>query len=248
MRKCRLGLFILFALLITARAYGGGPVVYAVTSVNWEPYWLTSDQKNDGILSDVMVELDRRIPHFLFSSPQLPVKRSRLIFTEGGTIIECCVNQNWRDGYDSGGQTIWSDVVMFTEEILLFPKGASFPVTQLGDLKGKTIATIFGYGYAGENQFTRHDTMDNIAQLGMVALGRADAAIIDRYEYQYMLRHSDAIQAIADKLEKGPVINRTALKMRIHSSRPDLVAPINNAINDMKTDGTIGKIISSYTD
>jgi len=247
MGECRLGFSILFALLIAARTYAGGPVVYAVTSVNWEPYWLISEQKIGGILNDVMTELDRRIPHFLFASPDFPVKRSRLTFHNGGTIIECCINQDWREPYDSGGKTLWSDTVLMTEELLVFPKGGSFPVTRLEDLKGKSIATILGYGYLGNDHFIRHDAMDNIAQLSMVAKKRTDAAIMDNYEYQYMLRNSSEVQNIADKIETGPVINRTELKMRIHSSRPDLVAPINSAISKMKTDGTIKKIIFSYT-
>jgi len=80
----------------------------------------------------------------------------------------------------------------------------------------------------------------------MVAMGRTDAAIMDRFELAYMLKHEPKVQAVADKFELGPVIGQSALRMRIHSSRPDLLAPVNSAIKDMKSDGTIKNIVESY--
>lgn len=248
MFRCCLVFSAFLMMLMTMQANAQSPVVYAVTSVNWEPYWIVSEQGSSGILNDVMIELDRRSPHFFFASPNLSVRRSRQAFHDGDAILECCVSEDWRAQHDVAGKTLWTDTVMLVKERLIYPKNAAFPANELKDLKGKSIATILGYGYAGDKYFNRFDTIDNIAQMGMIAKKRTDAAIIDAYEYDFMLKHSEEIQKISHQLEVGPIIHQSDLKMRIHSSRPDLLEPINRAINAMKEDGTIQKLIRRYTE
>jgi len=77
-------------------------------------------------------------------------------------------------------------------------------------------------------------------------LGKTEAGIIDRAELAYALKHNKVLRELDIKLDIGPVINRSELKMRIHLSRPELLEPINNAILKMKQDGTIQKIIDNY--
>jgi len=233
-------------LLISNYVYGNGPVYYSIPAISWGPYWLISDQNISGILSDVMKDLDRRLPYSFLASQRLPIKRAKFKFTQGGSVIECCVNIAWREPIDSGGTTLWTDSVMVTEEVIIFPIGQSFPVTSVADLKGKTVATILGYGYSGYDKFIRHDVQNNIAQLRRLVSGKSDAAIIDRFEFLYVLNHEPKVQAITDKFELGPVIGQSTLKMRIHSTRPDLLAPVNRVIKEMKVDGTIKKIVNSY--
>jgi len=246
MNAFRLMCCTIFLVLISNSVYGNGPIYYSISTINWDPYWLISDQNINGILSDVMKELDRRLPYSFLASQPLPIKRAKLKFTQGDPIIECCVNITWRESLDSGGKTLWTDSVMVTEEIIIFPIGQSFPVTSIADLKGKTIATILGYGYSGDDKFIRHDVQNNIAQLRRLVSGKSDAAIIDRLEFFYVLKHKPKVQDIKDKFELGPVIGQSTLKMRIHSTRSDLLAPVNRVIKEMKVDGTIDKIVNSY--
>jgi len=193
-----------------------------------------------------MKELDGRLDYKLEASAPLPVKRAKWKFANGGTVIECCVNIAWRDILDSGGTTLWTETVLDTAEILVFPIGQGFPASHISDLKGKSIATILGYGYLGDDKFIRHDSQNNIAQFREVARGLIDAAIIDQYELRYMLKYEPRVQSIAGKIELGPTISQSALKMRIHSSRPELLNSVNRAIKEMKSDGTIQRLLNKY--
>ena len=221
-------------------------VEYSVPRVNWEPYWIISDQNVSGVFSDLMKELDRRLDYNLKASVPLPVKRANWKFDNGGTVIECCINIAWRDVLDSEGTTLWTETVLDTAEVLVFPIGQGFPASHISDLEGKSIATILGYGYLGGDKFIRHDSQDNIAQFREVARGLIDAAIIDQYELRYMLKHEPRVQSIAGKFELGPTISQSALKMRIHSSRPELLSPVNRAIKEMKSDGTVRRLLKKY--
>jgi len=233
-------------LFISFPVHSDEHVEYSVTSVSWEPFWIISDKKVSGVFSDLMKELDRRVDYRLVASTPLPVKRAIWKFTNGGAIIECCVNISWRDATDSAGNTLWTETVLDTKEVIVFPIGQSFPATHISDLEGKSISTILGYGYIGDDKFIRHDTHNNIAQFGMIAKGLIDAAIIDQYELHYMLKHESRVQSIADKFELGPTIGQSALKMRIHSSRPELLSPVNRAIKEMKLDGTVKRLLNKY--
>ena len=77
-------------------------------------------------------------------------------------------------------------------------------------------------------------------------LGRTDAGIIDRVELAYTLKNSKVLKERNIKIEVGPVINRSELKIRVHISRPKLIAQINAALAKMKQDGTIQNIIDKY--
>jgi len=222
------------------------PAKYSVTDRSWSPYWIVEPSEVSGILNDIMIELDQRIDVSIIANSQLPVRRTQYRFKEGGVHIECCVSEAWRNSPEQAEVSLWTDEVMTVEEVLIFPPGKPFEFKQLEDLKDKLISTVMGYGYEGSEFFERSDSINNISQIQKVALARCDAGIIDRAELAYTLKHSQVLKDKKVTFEVGPVINRSALKMRIHRSRPELVAPINAAINKMKQDGTIQKIIDRY--
>jgi len=222
------------------------PVKYSVTDRSWNPYWIVELGEVSGILNDIMIELDQRLEISITANSQLPIRRTQYWFKNGEIQIECCVSEAWRNTPEQAEVSLWTDEVLTVEEILIFPPGGSFEFNQMKDLQGKLIATVLGYGYEGSEFFERSDSVNNITQIQKVALARGEAGIIDRVELAYTLKHSKVLKEKNVKIEIGPVINRSVLKMRIHRSRPELVAPINTAIKGMKQDGTIQKIIDSY--
>jgi len=219
---------------------------YSVTDESWNPYWIVKSEQTSGILNDFMLQLDQHLNTSLIANSPLPNKRAQMRFKEGAIKIECCVNEAWRTSPEQAEVSLWSDVVMSVEEVLIFPAGQRFEFNKLEDLKGKTIATVRGYGYVGDNYFQRSDSGDNISQIQKVALGRTDAGIIDRVELAYTLKNSKVLKERNIKIEVGPVINRSELKIRVHISRPKLIAQINAALAKMKQDGTIQNIIDKY--
>jgi len=217
---------------------------YAITE--WNPYWIIKSNKVSGILNDIMLEVDMRVGFDLEAGNPVPVKRAKHQFKEGEAQIECCVNPAWRPSPEQVEISLWTDTVLSVEEVLIFPYGGKFEFNSLEDLKGRLIATILGYGYTGSEYFKRSDSKDNVSQITKVSMGRGEAGIIDRIELAHALKNNLTLKERNVKIEEGPVINRSELKMRVHISHPELIQPINAAIEMMKRDGTINRIVKSY--
>ncbi len=239
--------FVLSVLLVSLSISSfSKPAKYSITDESWSPYWIIHSQKVSGILNDIMIQLDQRIAVTLIADQLFPPKRAQIRFKYGAVQIECCVNEAWRASEEQVKVSLWTDVLMTVEEVLIFPVGKSFEFNKLEDLKGKLISTVRGYGYVGSEFFIRSDSSDNISQIQKVALQRSDAGIIDRAALVYVLKNNKELKERNVKVEIGPVINRSDLKIRVHTSRPELVESINAAIKEMKQDGAIQKTIDSY--
>ena len=221
--------------------------LYSVPTVNWEPYWIVNRGEGRGILGDLMREVAALVPQALSPAEPLPVKRNQHLFDVGEIAVECCVNTAWRPQKDSNGVSLWSDTVMMTYETVITPRRADRSIDSVAALEGLDIATILGYGYAADDTFTRFDVANNIAQLTLVAAERVDAAIIDEYEYRYVVRQHPNVLPLANRLEKQARIGASELKIRIHSSRPDLLTPINEAIATLQERGVIEALVRAYS-
>ena len=240
----RLVLWVFLPLSLCAQADSAR---YAVTSESWEPYWIVRDSAVSGILSDVMQALQMYMGEPLLADRPLPPLRAQKQFRQGQVQLECCVSKAWRASPEQAEVSLWSDTVLEAEEVLVFPVGRAFAFGQLQDLQGHTIATVRGYGYIGSEYFTRSDSPDSKSQLLRLAQGRAEAAIIDRLELAYLLREHPELSGLSGRIELGPVINRSALRIRVHRSREDLLVRLNAAIARVRQDGMLTGIVERYT-
>jgi polar amino acid transport system substrate-binding protein len=236
--------FLLLAFPLTVQA---STLKYAVTNESWEPYWIFRDGHVSGILSDVMQALDAQMDASLVADTPQPPLRAQKHFREGLVQLECCVDIAWRKDPEQVKVSLWSDPLLGAEEVIIFPPGRQFAFANLKDLQDRTISTVRGYGYVGSQYFKRVDSPNSIAQLNSVARGRTEAGIIDRLELTYLLASHPEIEGQASRVELGPVVNRSELRIRLHSSRADMLSPLNAAIARIRADGTLAKILKRYT-
>jgi polar amino acid transport system substrate-binding protein len=233
-------------LLIQPLAGYADTLRYAVTNESWEPYWIVRDGRVSGIFSDVMLALDQQMDVALEAETPQPPLRAQKHFREAVVQLECCVSMAWRSAPEQVEVTLWSEPLLSTEEVLIFPSGRPFPFSRLQDLQGRVISTVRGYGYAGSQYFTRRDSPNSIALLNSVARGRAEAGIIDRLELTSLISSHPEIRALPARVELGPVVSHSELRMRLHRSRAELLKPLNAAISRLREDGTLAKITQRY--
>lgn len=221
-------------------------LTYAVTDESWAPYWIVEDGRVEGILQDVMQALRERVPVQFEASRPLPPLRAQKLFREGRLQLECCVNRAWRSAPEQAAVSLWSIPVLDSQEILLFPPGRAFVYRRMEDLRGRSIATVRGYGYAGSEYFQRNDGADALALVYNVAQGRSEAGIVDRLEWRYL--HSTRMQFKTPRwlVEEGPVINRSDLRIRLHRDQAQWLGALNAAIASMQKDGSIDRIVDRY--
>lgn len=236
----------LVASLLLAPVVQAKTLTYAVTNESWAPYWIVEDQRVSGIFHEFMLALDERLPEQLQASHPLPPLRTQKLFREGQLQIECCVSKSWRSHGEQVDVSLWTVPVLETEEMLVFAPGRGFPYQRLEDLRGRSIATVRGYGYAGSEYFQRNDGADARALIYLVAQGRSEAGILDRLEWRF-LRHEDAQQqAPRWQVEEGPTINRSQLRLRLHRDLAGRLDAFNAAIRSLQADGTLARIVARY--
>ena len=236
----------LVAGLLLAPVAQAKTLTYAVTEESWVPYWIVDEQQVSGVLHEFMLALDARLPEQLQASHPLPPLRTQKLFREGQVQIECCVSKSWRNDDEREALSLWTVPVLETEEMLIFAPGRHFPYRHLQDLRGRSIATVRGYGYAGSEYFQRNDGADARALIYLVAQGRSEAGILDRLEWRY-LQHEDAqLQAPRWQVDEGPTINRSQLRLRLHRDLVGRIDAFNAAIRSLQADGTLARIVARY--
>ena len=78
------------------------------------------------------------------------------------------------------------------------------------------------------------------------AHGRSQAGIIDRLELAYLRHGHPQLQSGSARVEEGPVINSSELRIRLHRSRAELLPALNAAIAQLRRDGSLQRIMSRY--
>ena len=254
MRKLQKGLLIMLALLLAAlpamaegtdqlaRIRSFGEIVVA-TEGAWAP-WTYHDE--DGTLVGFDVEVAQA------SAEKLGVK-AQFAETEWDGIFA---------GLDSSRYDIAANGVEVTEEraqkydfttpygyirTALIVRGDNEDITSFEDLKGKhtansiastymTLAESYGATAAGV------DTLDQTIQ--MVLSGRADATLNAEVSfYDYMAVHPDANLKVVALTEEASAV---AIPVRKGEDSASLLEAINQAIDELRTDGTLSAISEKY--
>jgi len=236
----------IIAVLLLAPAVQAGALTYAVTDESWAPYWVVEDEQVSGILHEFMLALDERLPEALQASHPLPPLRTQKLFREGLLQIECCVSKSWRSSAPQVESSLWTVPVLEAEEMLIFAPGKRFPYRRLEDLRGRAIATVRGYGYAGSEYFQRNDGADVRALIYRVVQGHSEAGILDRLEWRYLQHENAQLQAPPWNVEEGPVINRSQLRLRLHPALAGRLAAFNAAIVALQRDGSLARIVARH--
>ena len=237
---------VLFASLLLVPSVRAATLTYGVTDESWAPYWIVEQQHVSGIFHDFMLALDERLPEQLQASPPLPPLRTQKLFREGVLQIECCVSRHWRDDGVQGEVSLWTIPVLEAEEMLIFAPGRRFPYQRLEDLRGRSIATVRGYGYVGSEFFQRNDGADVQALIYLVAQGRSEAGILDRLEWRYLHHEHTQLQVSGGRVQEGPTIHRSPLRLRLHRLQASRLAAFNAAIRSVQADGTLARIVARY--
>ena len=132
-------------------------------------------------------------------------------------------------------------------EVVLVVRADNEEIRSFADLQGKTTANSIGSTYMElAEQYgatvSGVDTLDETIQ--MVLQGRVDATLnADQSFFDYLREHPDAeIKIVAETEEAGAI----AIPMRKGAETASLRAAVDQAILDLKADGTLTKLSETY--
>ena len=132
---------------------------------------------------------------------------------------------------------------------VLIVRGDNDSITSFEDLKGKRTANSAGSTYAltAEEYGAETVIVSTLAQtLDLVISGSADATLNAELSfYDYMKEHPDAnLKIVAALEENSPVI----MPVRKGEENASFLAAINQAIEELRADGTLKAISEKYFD
>ncbi|WP_257349471.1 transporter substrate-binding domain-containing protein [Pseudalkalibacillus decolorationis] len=114
----------------------------------------------------------------------------------------------------------------------------------IDDLKGKTVGTTQGSNYAkaAEEAGAKIKYYKGIAQvLADLNVKRIDAALNDRLFVQQELKDSNyKVKPV------GEPFNKTKMAFAFRKNQDELIEKVNNALKEMKEDGTIAELSQKY--
>lgn len=140
---------------------------------------------------------------------------------------------------------VFSDPIATSRIVFAKRVGDPFEYRDLGDLAGKTIGTVTGYGYTdaflADGRYRREPIGSTAQNLGKLALGRIDLTLDDASVLAYMLRRE--VPSLQDRivLTAGALQDNAMFIAFSRRSRPDVeavVADFNAGLAAMRADGS----------
>jgi polar amino acid transport system substrate-binding protein len=147
----------------------------------------------------------------------------------------------------------FSEPLVFDRIVVVVRRGREFPFASVKDLIGKRIGVLRGVAYGGEwaanlKNLTLEEDTDAVARMGKLVRGRLDAAIISSGAsgLDIALRQADLDRSQFTILPVPIIEDPNYLAMLKTPDSARTMAAINAAIDRMRADGTIGRIMAKY--
>ncbi|MFC3052647.1 substrate-binding periplasmic protein [Kordiimonas pumila] len=158
----------------------------------------------------------------------------RDMFARGELVLDCCSVPAWRSRPEEVAAQLWSEPFFYTADHLILHKDRTYDLPNPLDLRSYRVGVVQGFAYAEDTLFGEKVIRPSLADVFQSVVNEeADLTIANHQEFWRR-------QKLAPKpLVLGPVYHELALMARVHNSRPDLLARVNEAIRELKNTGQI---------
>lgn len=224
-------------------------LVLFIAHADVPPYYIDDpDQPGKGILPDVL----RAVAEPLgmdFTIRRLPDKRGWNMLESGGVDVYASA----REWVLEPDRFLWTEPFMHNADVLVHPAGSSLTYSRPEDLYGKSVATIKGFVYpALESHFAagrieRIDAPSPDALLELLTLGRADTAIVNRTEIEWMLRNRRDLDPSLFRVGQTPVdLAWYRFIFPRDKGWEPVVERFNTRIREMRGNGAMERVLDHY--
>jgi ABC-type amino acid transport substrate-binding protein len=218
-----------------------------IGTADWKPWQIVEEGSLVGITSEILQELSRRTGYKM-DVKTLPHKRLMLEFERQQIDMEPTVSQSWRE--EQRDISVYTRPYYETSDVILVRKGSGIAGTVAQDFKGMSLGCGLGYYYPEGFQAAFESGMiirdDNpVSEFNILKLAqeRLDGIIVDRIQAGYMIK---VFKLNAEDFEIAYVFRPSKLSLRLHKNKQDLLPMLNRALESMKADGTIKRIVTRY--
>ena len=234
--------------MLERSAYPRKEIIIGFNNVSWPPYLIKENNgKIHGIMIDVMKEIAQKHGFSVKIAP-LPEKRA-IRGIAGGEIDAYSKAKEW---VDDPNAYLWTDPVLDSTDVLIFPKDRPVKFATPEDLNGKKIGAILGYRYPllepyfADGRIKRDDVKKDSLMLRKLLKGRDDAAIINKLVAFWVIRQNPELKGQFAFSEKA--VGKAGCRF-MFSSKGDwqpFIQLFNRELADMKADGRLDAIVRKY--
>nr|WP_321513704.1 transporter substrate-binding domain-containing protein [uncultured Pseudodesulfovibrio sp.] len=255
-------LFILTVLFTTVTWIGTGfwtgciqaeaadkTITMFIPDTNWPPYIMDDPYLPDG---GVFVEVLRAVAEpldYKIKVMRLPNRRGWMMLEHG----KIDVHPKAMKWVPNATDFLWTDPFMQSEDVLIYAAETPLKYTSPKDLYGKSVATIKDFAYPvlephfGPNKIRRVRSVSPYSMLGLLAIGRVDAAVVNRAETQWLMRTKPELSPERFVLDETPCDSadyRFAFTKK--GNWEPFIQKFNTVLNAMKQDGRLEAILNKY--
>jgi ABC-type amino acid transport/signal transduction systems, periplasmic component/domain len=242
-------LMVASGVLGTSGAARGECLVAFIPDTNWPPYLIEdSGGKLSGLLPDLLQEVLNPLG-FEVKLLRLPNKRGWVMLDSG----EVDLHLKAREWVPNAEDYLWSDPLFDSEDVLLYSRERPIRFDTLEDLVGLRIAVVNSFVYPGLDEMFAAGEADRVpldspfAMLDLVAMGRADAAVVNRAETLWLFRNRPELHGKRFALtDVATDISPYRFVFTKQKSWAPLLEKINQELAAMKADGRLDEILHRY--
>ena len=238
-------------LLLTAALLSFPRVSAAETLVigtaDWKPWQIVKEGQLTGITPEILQALSHRTGYEL-EVKILPQRRLMREFERQEIDMEPAVSPSWRE--KQRDISVYTKPYYETSDVILVRKGSSIAGTAVEDFKGRSLGCGLGYYYPEGFQealacgdIIRDDNPVSEYNIMKLSQHRLDGIIVDRIQADYMI---NVLGLNAEDFEIAYVFGPSKLSLRLHKNKRDVLPILDKALESMKADGTIDRIVAKY--
>ncbi len=200
-----------------------------------------------GLAVEIMSELSRRAD-ISIEMQALPFKRC-LEYTRYGVNDGCfmTIKNAERESY-----------AHFTDSYLSIPTYVYYETARLGifewnswdDLKNYRIGSQRGFRYGQEFTHAKQSVPLRLSEINSVKIGldmllkgRVDLVLSNEYRFEYLMKIHPELKGRFSRAQKPVAIGHVYIAISKKSPNAAIVQKLNKALGEMKSDGTIQKIV-----
>jgi polar amino acid transport system substrate-binding protein len=213
------------------------------------PYYIAdSNDQSNGILMDVLRAVTGPLNRTV-TFRRLPDKRGWDMLEHGGVDVYVSAKE-WVDDPD---RFLWTNPFMTNEDVLVYRVGSPLIYSGPESLFGKALACTKGFVYPALQAHFRPEAIERIdttspeVMLELLTLGRADAAVVNRTEIEWILRTQKDLERHRFRIDPHPV-DRALLRFLFPRGRgwEPMVGQFNRRLEAMREDGSLKAILARY--